>query len=168
LSAIHASQLTFFAAHAPFDRFEGAHQIWLLERLKLAYYAKGEVIASPEQGKSQRFFIIKQGLVRGARQTDGSSDAVIELHEGESFPVGALLAGRAVTSTYRAAEDVFCFELDAADFHELLELSPVFKDFCTRRITALFEQSHQAMRAHRRNTLVVSPYGAAESSSELT
>jgi len=147
LSAIHASQLTFFAAHAPFDRFEGAHQVWLLERLKLAYYAKGEVIASPEQGKSQRFFIIKQGLVRGARQGEESSDAVIELHEGESFPVGALLAGRAVTSTYRAAEDVFCFELDAADFHKLLELSPVFKDFCTRRITALFEQSHQAMRA---------------------
>jgi len=147
LSAIHASQLTFFAAHAPFDRFEGAHQVWLLERLKLAYYAKGEVIASPAQGRSQRFFIIKQGLVRGARQGEDSSDAVIELHEGESFPVGALLAGRAVTSTYRAAEDVFCFELDAADFHALLELSPVFKDFCTRRITALFEQSHQAMRA---------------------
>lgn len=147
MSAIHASQLTFFAAHAPFDRFEGAHQIWLLERLKLAYYAKGEIIASPAQGKAQSFFIIKQGLVRGARQSDHSSDAVIELHEGESFPVGALLAGRAVTSTYRAAEDVFCFELDAQDFHALLELSPVFKDFCTRRITALFEQSHQAMRA---------------------
>lgn len=147
MSAIHASQLTFFTAHAPFDRFEAAHQIWLLERLKLAYYAKGEVIASPEQGKSQRFFIIKQGLVRGARHAEDTSDAVIELHEGESFPVGALLAGRAVTSTYRAAEDVFCFELDAEDFHALLELSPVFKDFCTRRITALFEQSHQAMRA---------------------
>lgn len=147
MSAIHASQLTFFAAHAPFDRFEGAHQVWLLERLKLAYYAKGEVIAAPAQGKSQRFFIIKQGLVRGSRQGEESGDAVIELHEGESFPVGALLAGRAVTSTYRAAEDVFCFELDAEYFHALLELSPVFKDFCTRRITALFEQSHQAMRA---------------------
>lgn len=147
MGAIHASQLTFFAAHAPFDRFDGAHQLWLLERLKLAYYAKGEVIASPAQGKSERFFIIKQGLVRGARQADDSGDAVIELHEGESFPVGALLAGRAVTSTYRAAEDVFCFELDAQDFHALLDLSPVFKDFCTRRIAALFEQSHQAMRA---------------------
>ena len=147
MSAIHASQLTFFTQHAPFDRFETAHQLWLLERLKLAYYAKDEVIASRQQGKAQRFFIIKQGLVRGSRPDTENTDAVLELHEGESFPVGALLADRAVTSTYRAAEDVFCFELDAADFHALLALSPVFKDFCTRRITALFEQSSQAMRA---------------------
>lgn len=146
MSAIHASQLSFFAAHAPFDRMERGHLLWLLERLRLAYYSKGEVIAEPAQGIAERYFIIKQGLVQGERQ--GSADvAVFELHEGESFPVGALLTRRAVTSVYRAAEDVFCFELSAADFRALLELSLVFKDFCTRRIAALFEQSNQAIQA---------------------
>jgi CBS domain-containing protein len=146
LSAIHASQLSFFAAHAPFDRMERAHLLWLLDRLRLAYYAKGEVIAEPAQGIAERYFIIKQGLVQGAR-LGSAGDAVFELHEGESFPLGALLTRRTVTSVYRAAEDTFCFELSAEDFRALLELSLVFKDFCTRRIAALFEQSNQAIQA---------------------
>ena len=147
MSAIHASQLSFFAAHAPFDRMERAHLIWMIERMKLAYYAKGEVLASPQMGKAKNFFVIKQGLVRGARVATVNQDTVLELHEGECFPVGALLGGRAVTSEYRAHEDVFCFELSAEDFRELIELSLVFKDFCTRRIAALFEQSSHAMQA---------------------
>ncbi len=123
---------------------ETGHQIWLLERLRLAYYPKNTVILEPAQGKSTRFLIIKQGMVQGERH---SEDAVMELHEGESFPVGALLAARAVSATYRATTDVFCFELDVADFHTLLDMSLVFKDFCTRRIAALFDQSNQAMQA---------------------
>jgi len=147
LSAIHAAQLLFFAKHAPFDRMERAHLLWMLERMQLAYYAKGELIASPQQGVATRFLVIKQGLVRGSRPASAQQDAVLELHEGECFPVGALLAHRAVTSEYRAEEDVFCFELSAPHFLELIELSVVFKDFCTRRIAALFEQSTQAMQA---------------------
>lgn len=147
MSAIHASQLAFFAAHAPFDRMERAHLVWMIERMQLAYYAKGEVLASPQMGKAKDFFIIKQGLVHGARVATVNQDTVLELHEGECFPVGALLGGRAVTAEYRAHEDVFCFELSAEDFRELIELSLVFKDFCTRRITALFEQSSLAMQA---------------------
>ncbi len=147
MSAIHAAQLMFFSQHAPFDRMQREHLLWMLERMQLAYYAKDEVIAAPQQGESKRFFVIKQGLVRGARIASTAQDAVLELHEGECFPVGALLAQRAVTSEYRAEEDVFCFELSAQHFQELIELSVVFKDFCTRRIAALFEQSAQAMQA---------------------
>lgn len=147
MSATHAAQLMFFTRHAPFDRMERRHLLWMLERMQLAYYAKNEVIASPQQGQAMRFFVIKQGLVRGARIANTPQDAVLELHAGECFPVGALLGRRAVTSEYRAEEDAFCFELSAQHFHELLELSVVFKDFCTRRIAALFEQSTQAMQA---------------------
>jgi CBS domain-containing protein len=126
---------------------ERQHLLWMLERMQLSYYAKGEVIASPQQGEATRFFVIKQGVVRGARASTVPQNAVLELHEGECFPVGALLAHRAVTSEYRAEEDVFCFELPAKFFHELIELSMLFKDFCRRRIAALFEQSTQAMQA---------------------
>ena len=146
MSAIHVSQLTFFTLHAPFDRMERAHQMWLLAHLRLAYYAKGEKLAEPSQGLADRFFIIKQGLVQGERQ-GSAGDAVVELHAGESFPVGALLARRAVTSVYRAVEDVFSFELSADDFHTLIDMSLVFKDFCTRRIAALFDQSNLAIQA---------------------
>jgi CBS domain-containing protein len=144
--------LGFFAQHAPFNRMERAHLLWMLERMQLGYYAQGEVVASPQQGEAQRFYVIKQGVVRGAQLANAQQDEVLELHEGECFPVGALLGRRAVTSEYRAQTDVFCFELGAEYFHELIELSVVFKDFCTRRIAALFEQSTRALQAQLSQT----------------
>lgn len=149
MSVIHASQLSFFAAHAPFDQMEQSHLLWMLERMQLAYYARGEVIASPEQGVVERFLVIKQGMVQGEQDVADASeaDAWLELSEGECFPLGALLAHRPVASIYRAGQDTFCYELPAADFHTLLGLSPPFRDFCTRRIANLLEHSKQVIQA---------------------
>ncbi|HEY8887473.1 MAG TPA: DUF294 nucleotidyltransferase-like domain-containing protein [Gallionella sp.] len=149
MSEIHASQLSFFAAHAPFDRMEPSHLLWMLERMSLAYYAQGEVIISPEQGNVERFLVIKQGKVLGeqtvAQATD--TDAWLELVEGECFPLGALLANRPVASVYRAGSDTFCYELAATDFSALLGMSTPFRDFCTRRIANLLEHSKQLIQA---------------------
>ena len=134
---------------APFDRMEREHLAWLAQRLALGYYAKGEVILSPEQGVASHFLVIKPGVVQGEQDVVRAQEdaAWLELHEGECFPLGALLSKRAVTSTYRAKLDVFCYELAAADFHELIRLSPPFQDFCTRRIASLLEQSKQIIQA---------------------
>lgn len=149
MSAIHASQLSFFVAHAPFDRMEPAHLLWMLERMQIAYYAQGEVIISPEQGVAERFLVIKQGMVQGEQNVaDASeSDTWLELSEGECFPLGALLAHRPVVSVYRAGKDTFCYELPVEDFHALLGLSSPFRDFCTRRIANLLEHSKQVIQA---------------------
>lgn len=149
MSAIHPSQLDQLARHAPFDRMEPPHLLWMLERLSLGYYAHGEIILSPQQGIADRLLIIKQGTVHGeqnlAHPTD--SDTWLELAEGECFPLGALLANRTVASVYRADSDAFCYELPAADFHTLLGLSAPFRDFCTRRIANLLEHSKQVIQA---------------------
>ena len=149
MSAIHTSQLGFLAAHAPFDRMEPAHLVWMLEHMRLGYYAEGEVIVAPEQGAADRFLVIKQGMVQGEQNVADATeaDAWLELAEGECFPLGALLANRPVASVYRAGSDTFCYELDAADFHELLGLSAPFRDFCTRRIANLLEHSKQIIQA---------------------
>ncbi len=149
MSAIHSSQLAFFAAHAPFDRMEPAHLLWMVERMQLAYYAQGEVIISPEQGIVQRFLVIKQGMVQGEQNVANASetDTWLELSEGECFPLGALLAHRPVASTYRAGRDTFCYELPEADFHALIEINAPFRDFCTRRIANLLEHSKQVIQA---------------------
>lgn len=132
------------ARFAPFDGMAKDHLIWLAERLNLGYFAKGEVILEPDRGNVDRLFIIKQGIVQGERE---DSSAWLEVHEGESFPLGALLANRAPISTFRAKGDVFTYELSAADFHALLRLSPEYHDFCTRRIAALLARSQQTMQA---------------------
>jgi CBS domain-containing protein len=149
LSEIHVSQLPFFASHAPFDHMERAHLIWMMERMQLGYYAKGEVIVSPEQGAVERFLVIKQGMVQGEQNVAHASaaDTWMELAEGECFPLGALLTNRPVASVYRAGEDTFCYELTAADFSTLLALSAPFRDFCTRRIANLLEHSKQVIQA---------------------
>jgi len=149
LSAIHPSELSFLTRHAPFDSMELAHVIWMLERMHLAYYAQGEVIAAPEQGEATRMWVIKQGVVLGEQSVAkaSDSDAWLELMEGECFPLGALLAKRRVASIYRAGSDTFCYELAAADFHTLLGMSAPFRDFCTRRIANLLEHSKQVIQA---------------------
>jgi CBS domain-containing protein len=147
--AIHSSQLMFFSAYAPFDRMDAAHLQWMLEHMQLAYYAKGEVIISPEQGIAERFLVIKQGMVHGEQDVAHATeeDTWMELAEGECFPLGALLASRPVASVYRAGKDTFCYELPAADFHTLLGQSAPFRDFCTRRIANLLEHSKQIIQA---------------------
>lgn len=142
---IPPAQLTFFTAHAPFDRMETLHLSWMVERMALAYYAEDEVILSPEHGTVQRFFVIKQGLVAGEQKSEGVP--WLELNAGECFPLGALLASRPVAGLYRAGRDTFCYELPVADFHALLAMSEPFRDFCTRRIANLLEQSKQIMQA---------------------
>lgn len=149
MNAIHPSQLTFFSAHAPFDRMEQLHLLWMLERMRLAYYADGEVIASPDQSAAEHLFIIKQGMVHGEQSVAHAAEADpwLELAEGECFPLGALLANRQVASVYRAGKDTFCYELPVADFHALFEMSVPFRDFCTRRIANLLEHSKQIIQA---------------------
>jgi len=149
LSAIHPSELSFITKHAPFDRMELAHVLWMLERMHLGYYAEGEIIVSPDQGVVDRLFVIKQGVVHGEQNVAKASDADtwLELMEGECFPLGALLANRSVASTYRAGTDIFCYELPATAFSELIGMSAAFRDFCTRRIANLLEHSKQVIQA---------------------
>lgn len=149
MSAIHPSELTFITRHAPFDRMEVEHVLWMLERMHLSYYAEGEVIVSPDQGTADRFLVIKQGAVHGEQNVAhvSEADTWLELAAGECFPLGALLAKRPVASVYRAGSDTFCYELSAADFRELITMSTAFRDFCTRRIANLLEHSKQVIQA---------------------
>lgn len=134
---------------APFDQMDTEHVQWLAQHATLAYYAQGEAVLSPEQDEPVAFFIIKQGVMQGEQGVTGAPEgsAWLELHEGECFPLGALLANRPVTSVYRASSDVFCYIVPAADFMQLTKLSAAFYDFCTRRIANLLEQSKHLIQA---------------------
>lgn len=144
-----AATAEHLARFAPFDRMEPAQLAWMVERLTVGYYPRGEILLSPEQGVASRLFVIKQGVVQGEQNVARSvgADAWLELTEGECFPLGALLAERQVASVYRAKEDTFCYELSAGDFAGLVAASSPFRDFCTRRIANLLEQSKQIVQA---------------------
>src|SRR5262245_42727473 len=128
--------------YPPFDEMEPAALEFLARHLQVAYYPRGQVLIGPESGVAERLFIVKQGEVRGS---GAAADAV--LGPGECFPLGALIGRRATVYTYRAAVDTFCWELEAARFHELLERSARFRTFSNERLALLVERSHRASRA---------------------
>jgi CBS domain-containing protein len=132
------------ARFVPFDGMAQEDLAWLAARLNLAYYGKGETLLAPADGAVARLFIIKQGVVSGEQ---ANADAWLELHEGESFPLGALLSERAAVSHFKAKSDVFAYELAATDFHALVRRSPAFRDFCTRRLATLLEKSQRGVQA---------------------
>jgi CBS domain-containing protein len=144
-----APVIEFLLRHAPFDRMAPAHLEFLAQHLRLGFYAKDEVITEPARGAAGHFYVIKQGRVRGETgdETGPSEDGAWELVAGECFPIGALLARRPVRTLHRAVEDTFCFELEREDFDKLLGLSPVFHDFCTRRLANLLDQALQGVQA---------------------
>jgi len=140
--------IEFLLRHAPFDRMAPAHLEFLAKHLKLGFYVNGEVITDPSHGAADRFYIIKQGRVRGeTRDEQGpAEDGAWELVVGECFPIGALLAHRPVHTLHRAVQDTFCFELEREEFEKLLSLSPAFHDFCTRRLANLLDQALQGVQ----------------------
>jgi CBS domain-containing protein len=144
-----APVVEFLHRHAPFDRMAPAHLEFLATHLQLGFYNKDEVITEPARGAASRFYIIKQGRVRGETSdaTGPAEDGAWELVAGECFPIGALLAHRPVHTVHRAVADCFCFELEREDFDRLLALSPVFHDFCTRRLANLLDQALQGVQA---------------------
>ena len=153
--------------YAPFDRMARDHLAFMAERLSLGYYAKGEVILSPDRPPPDRFYVIKQGVVLGEQDVARVEEdaAFWELHPGECFPLGALLAKRSVASVYRAKEDTFCYELAREDFRRLMHASDPFHDFCSRRLASLLEQSKHIIQAQYARTTteqqsMVSPLGA--------
>lgn len=130
----------FLKQHAPFDQMAETHLEYLAKRLRLVFYAKDSVITQPSAGQASTLYIIKQGRIRGETE-EGDRKNGWELIAGECFPVGALLARRPVRTVSRAAEDTFCYELDRADFDTLLQKSPVFHDFSTRRLASLLDNA---------------------------
>ena len=137
----------FLNTHAPFDQLEPDAMEFLLPRLETRFYANGERITDPDSGPAQRFYIIRQGRVRGETPSEDEqiSGKAWELVPGESFPIGALLGRRPVHTVHRALEDTICLELSVEDFDRLRARSQVFSDFCSRRLASLLERVHQGL-----------------------
>lgn len=134
--------------HAPFAAMADADVERLVRASRLAYFAPGDVILAPAARRPDHCYIVKQGSVRGERPgTDGPAAALWELSAGEMFPLGALLGKRGATSIYRAAQDTFCLVLPVAEFDGMVERSPVFRDFCTRRLAYLLDVLRASVQA---------------------
>ena len=131
--------------HLPFSRMPAAEVLAFARAATETYHAPDETVLSPKDGVVGSLILVRRGTVRGTAG-EGSSGATFLIEPGELFPVGAVLAGRAVTSRYEAADDLFCWQVPAAFARALAERCPAFADFLTRRVGQLLALSQQAMR----------------------
>jgi len=134
----------FLRRFPPFNEMDGETLAFLAAKLQLAYFAKGDTVLSPDSGTVTALFIVQRGFVN-APGPQGEADG-FEFGPGEMFPLGALLAGRATTRAYVAAEDSFCYTVDTATFEEAMRRSPVLQRFTTRRMDTLLRQVAAQMR----------------------
>lgn len=145
-SSLLRATLETLRRQAPFAEMAEADLMWTAERLSVAYFPQEAALIEADGQPPAYLFIVKQGVVEG-EAPDAQGVRLLQLTDGEMFPLGALLAGRAAANRYVAAADTFCYRLPAADFHTLLGRSRAFSDFCTRRIASLLEQSRRAVQS---------------------
>jgi CBS domain-containing protein len=135
------------ARHMPFSRMAGEHVRAFVAAASQAYFAPGDTVLEPASGPVKQLLCVRQGSIVGTTP-GGAAAHPIEYGPGDLFPVGALLAGRAVQATYRAEEDTFCLRVPAEQVQAIAAQSPPLADWLQHRVTQMLELSRQAAQSH--------------------
>ena len=126
-----------------FSEMDPADVDAVIDAVDIAYFGPGEIVLAPSSGVPKHCMIVKQGRVQG---TADDERIAYEAGVGDCFPMGALLAERPVTLTYRSVGDTFCMRLPRERFVELVQRSAPFRDFSTRRLGAMLELLRQQLQ----------------------
>lgn len=141
--------MTFLREHAPFSNMDDAHLAHFAEHASLRFYADEDVVLSPDDGPVRRFYVVKQGRIRGERHNDkdGKTETTFEISQGECFPLAALIGERPTRTLHRASGDTFCLSIEHDAFVTLFSDSDPFRDFCLRGVSSLLDQVNQRIQS---------------------
>lgn len=141
--------MNFLREHAPFSNMDTRHLAHFAEHSTLHFFADGEVVLSPEDGRVTRFYVVKQGRIRGERMNskEGRTETTFEISQGECFPLAALIGERPTRTVHRADGDTFCLSIGQDTFVTLVAESEPFRDFCLRGVSSLLDQVNQRIRS---------------------
>lgn len=147
--------MQFLRKYPPFDQMDAGHLGFLLEHCQLRFYAAGDSVVKPADGRVEYMYIVKQGHVLGQRPSPSGNgmDTTVDIAVGECFPMGALVGERPTRTDYLAVEDTFCLQLKREAFARLLALAPAFRDFAMRGVSSLLDQVNQQVQLKAAETL---------------
>lgn len=145
---VAGTTLAFLKNHAPFNKMAAEALQRFAEKAHIAFYPAGSQIVGADSGNVRFFYLIESGKVqaRQAGEVTVTEYSILSLGAGESFPIGAVTAGRPSTNDYTAVEDTFCYQLPAEEFMVLMASSPEFNLFCTQYIASLLDQSRRQLQ----------------------
>ena len=141
--------MTFLREHAPFSSMDDTHLAHFAEHATLRFYADEDVVLSPDDGVVKRFYIVKQGRIRGERhnEKEDRAETTFEISQGECFPLAALIGERPTRTLHRASGDTFCLSIEQKAFITLFSESEPFRDFCLRGVSSLLDQVNQRIQS---------------------
>ena len=139
----------FLQAHAPFSSMEEDHLAHFAEHATLRFYSDGDVVLSPDDGIVRKFYVVKQGRIRGERLNEKAekTETTFEISLGECFPLAAIIGERPTRTLHRAAGDTFCLSIEQDAFITLFSESESFRDFCLRGVSSLLDQVNQRIQS---------------------
>lgn len=143
------SIMGFLRVHAPFSSMDDDHLAHFAEHATLRFYADGDVVLSQDDGIVRRFYVVKQGRIRGERhnQKADKTETTFEISQGECFPLAAIIGERPTRTLHRAAGDTFCLSIEQDAFITLFSTSDSFRDFCLRGVSSLLDQVNQRIQS---------------------
>ena len=136
----------FLRRHSPFSLMTDSALAFVVPRLQLAHFAKGEKILSTQSEPLAHLHIVLRGLV-GSHADSAKAEPDRALGPGDLFPVGALSAGGSTTKVFYAIKNTDCYLLPRQDFLELRQVSPEFEHYCTQAITETLKQSLESLHS---------------------
>lgn len=133
--------------HAPFVQMDAAAIDYFLSNVSQQYFAPDEKLFDAQSGVPTHLLYVRQGAVTGLRGLAEHDGGAFEHEVGDLFPIGAALAGRPVTVSYRSTTDTFVLMLPVVHMHALAKQSMAFAQFLTTRTAKYLELSRKALLA---------------------
>ena len=137
------------APHAPFAAMRGDDLDRIVRASQLQYFAPGEVVLRPASERPAHCYVIRQGTVRGERpgESGGTRPRCGSSPPAKCFRWAPSSRGAASRASIARRATRSASGFPAAVFDAMLETSPVFQDFCTRRLAHLLDLSRTRLQA---------------------
>ena len=127
-------QQSFLSNIHPFEELTQEQMDLCIKHMDIAYYPKDEILLSPEK-IHDHFFIIIKGTVHEYTEDD---ELVMDYHYEDSFDANSLIYNEC-KNTFKAYEDLICYELEKATFLQLLKENKLFEDFFLNNMVNKFQ-----------------------------
>ena len=127
-------QQSFLSNIHPFEELTQKQMDVCIRHMDISYYPKDTILLSPTK-IHDHFFIIIKGTVHEYNEED---ELIMDFHYEDSFDANSLIYGEC-KSTFKAYEDLICYELEKNTFLKLLEENAKVKDFFLNNLVNKFQ-----------------------------
>jgi len=139
----------FLKQHYPFNKLNHEELTLCLKNIDISYYAKDEIIISPNN-ISNTFFIIIKGEVN--QYLNEELRAIY--HANDSFDSNSLIYNK-TNFTFKVHIDLICYELNKKTFLKLLELNKKFKEYYLQDLSAKLQRQKKDEYANKMSGFMV-------------